>query len=87
MALTPDQSKLFDDFDRMFMTEGWKTFVQDIKEKQDQLFPQLLNSSTREELFFCKGRNDVYTYILGLQNLMEQARLSMEEPDVETDDV
>ena len=87
MAMTPEQSKILDDFDRMAMTDGWKTFVEDIREKKEQLLPQLLASTTKEELFFIKGRNDVYTYILGLQGLMEAVRKQLEEPDVEIDDV
>lgn len=84
MALSPEQNKIFDEYDRMFHSEGWKMFVDFIKQNQNSLYHTILApDSTQETLWFCKGRNDVYKTVLGLQNLMEQARKAAEEPDYE----
>lgn len=80
MALSPEQSKLFEDFNFMFGTDGWKLLIEDIKLKQDDIPDTLLsNKMTTEDLSFIKGRNDVYTYLLGLQSLMEQFRKQGDE--------
>lgn len=84
MALSPEQSKVFDAYDRMFATDGWRELVSEIKQNQDALKHIILApESTRDTLWFCKGRNDVYKFLLGLQSLMEQARKAAEEPDYE----
>ena len=84
MALDPEQTKVFDEYDRMFHTEGWRMFIDEVKQNQESLYHMILApDSNQEVLWFCKGRNDVYKSILGLQNLIDQARKSSEEPDYE----
>jgi hypothetical protein len=64
------------------MEEGWKMFIEDIRKNKESLIPQLLDiNSNSDILWFCKGRNDVYQSILGLQPLIEQARKQLEEED------
>jgi len=62
-------------YEQMFATEGWKMFTDDIRENAATLFPGLmLRVSTEKDLDFAKGRNDVYTYILGLERSIETVK-------------
>jgi hypothetical protein len=82
MGLTPDQNKVFDAYDHMFASEGWQMFIEEVKRNQEALFPALLESATKvEELWFIKGKNDAYKWLLGLQALMDAVRQNMEEID------
>lgn len=82
--LSPEQNKIFDSYDQMFATEGWKMHVDEIKQNQQSIFPQLMSTaSSLENLHFLKGRNDAYNAILGLQNLMENVKKNLEEQTLE----
>lgn len=77
--LSPEQNAVLDAYNEMFATEGWKMFVKDLKENQDSIAPNLLNAPvTMEDLYFLKGRNDVYNSVLGLQALMENVKKQLE---------
>lgn len=72
-------------YEQMFATEGWRMFIDDIRENAATLFPALMmRVSTEKDLDFAKGRNDVYTYILGLENSIEAVK---EQVKNETNDV
>lgn len=74
------QSEVIDAYEHLFAQEGWKMFIEDIKRNQESLAPQLLAmDSTSDQLWFFKGRNDVYTSILGMQGLVEAARQQLVE--------
>lgn len=80
MPLTKEQNEVFDAYDRMFASDGWKMFIEEIKQNQESLFPELMsNSATINEYYFLKGRNDVYMSVLGLQSLMDNVKKDMEE--------
>lgn len=83
--MTPEQSKVFDAYDRMFATDGWKLFIEWTRENLQALYPEVLSAqATNETLWFCKGKNAIYTSILGLEDMMEQARkMAMEEDESE----
>lgn len=88
MALTPDQNRIFDEYDRMFACEAWKMFTADVQANQDSLAQMILApTSTEKDLWLCKGRNDVFKTILGLPSLMEQLKAMAEETYVEADAV
>lgn len=82
MALTPEQSKVFDAYDQLLASEGWRMFEDDMRKNQESLAPLLLQKdSGMEVLWFCKGRNDVYEHILGLRSMLEQLRAQLEASD------
>lgn len=84
MALDQEQTKVFDAYDRMFATDGWKLLLEEVEQNQKALTQIVLApESTRDVLWFCKGRNDVYKFLLGLQSLIDHARKASEEPDFE----
>jgi hypothetical protein len=67
----------------MFATDGWRMFIEEMRLNQQAIFPQLMGTpSTQEDLYFLKGRDDVYKSVLGLQNLMENVKKNMEEPEL-----
>lgn len=80
MSLSPEQSRIFEEYERMFMTEGWKMFVDDIKKNKEALTGMLLTQgSDQRVLDLCKGRDDVYRSVIGLQAYMEAARKQLED--------
>jgi hypothetical protein len=81
MPLDREQTKTFEAYERMFMSDGWRLWMGEIQENRNALFGQLLSSRTVEELHFLKGRADVFDAILGLESLMDQVRKSQEEVD------
>ena len=88
MALTPEQNEIFDAYDRMFATDGWKMLIDDLKRNQEDLGKMMLSSpSTNDDLWFCKGRNDVFQTLIGLESMMEQLRKMTEAQNVEADPV
>ena len=67
-------------YEAMFMTEGWKLFLDDIRENKETLFPSLMvRVSTEKDLDFAKGRNDVYTYILGLEKSIDAVKAQVQD--------
>lgn len=77
--LTIEQNQNLSEYERMFFSEGWKLLAEDLKERQSELGDKALRATNDKELFFLKGLNEVYTYILGLPDLIREVRKSYEE--------
>lgn len=72
-------NQLLHDYEELFMTSGWKHFVSNIEENKKALVPMLLaNTSGERDLQFCKGRNEVYEYILGFESQIKAIREQVE---------
>jgi len=76
-----ENSYVFDIYEKMFATPGWKDFVDDIKNKQNNLKDQLLNVIDPTALYRIQGANHVYNYIVELERAMEAAKKAQEQPN------
>jgi hypothetical protein len=78
--LDQQQNSIFDAYDVLFNSQGWKLFVDETKQNQESIFPKLMSQNvTVEDLYFLKGQNDVYNSILGLQDFMKQFKEDLDE--------
>lgn len=83
--MTQELLAQIEEYEKTFASEGWKLFIEDIKERDASLFLGLMNSASKEaDLNFAKGRHDVYTYILGVERHMS---ILKDQISVEVDDV
>lgn len=83
MPLSLEDSKIFDMYERLFAEQGWRELVEDFKERQARLGPKILNDmkSGEKELAFCQGQNNIYNYIINLEEVLAKAKLqAAEEP-------
>lgn len=82
---------LVEKYEHMCGTEGWKLFVEDMKINADTLFPNLMQRTAGEnDLWFAKGRYDVYKYILGFEQMTSEIKAHLElqmnpKPEIEDD--
>lgn len=86
MALTSNQTRLFDIYEQMFALDGWKELVEDFKERRDNLKETVLrNTKSERELGIAQGMNHIYSYIIELENFMEASkRQAMEQDKLES---
>ncbi|MDG1315138.1 MAG: hypothetical protein P8P29_06415 [Flavobacteriaceae bacterium] len=61
-----DEQEAFDNARGMFMTEGWKDFVEEVEGLIETL--TLDAASTSDEFFHCKGRLEALRAIAGYEN-------------------
>jgi hypothetical protein len=82
--MTPEQSKYFDDMEFTFGTQGWKNFIEDVQIRQEQEKSNLLNSrQTASDIQSMYGRNEVYSYILSLESVLEEVKRQLQEAEYE----
>jgi hypothetical protein len=82
--LTPDQIKYFDDMERLFGSQGWKNFVEDIDIRQKQEREDLLQPrQTTDGITQAYGRSEVYRYILTLQTTLADVKAQLEGAEYE----
>jgi capsule polysaccharide export protein KpsC/LpsZ len=73
--LTPETIKYFDDMERLFGSQGWKNFVEDITLRQQQEKSDLLRAKqTVDSMTIAFGRNEVYQYILSLEDTLNEVK-------------
>ena len=61
-----DEQEAFDNARGMFMTEGWKDFIEEVEGLIETL--TLDAASTSDEFFHCKGRLEALRAIAGYEN-------------------
>lgn len=61
-----DEQEAFDNARGMFMTEGWKEFIDEVEGLIETL--TLDSASTSDEFFHCKGRLEALRAIAGYEN-------------------
>jgi hypothetical protein len=84
MPLTSSQARTFDLYERLFAEEGWKELVEDFKERQLRLANHLISDAraTDKDMYQAQGMNNVYTYVITLEAIMETAkRQALERED------
>ena len=80
--MTPEQVKYFDDMEFMFGRPGWKHLIEDIKIRQTQDKDNLLTSKhTASDVQTMYGRNEVYSYLLSLESVLEEVKRQLQEAE------
>ncbi len=78
--MTPEQSKYFDEMEFTFGTQGWKNFIEDIGLRQTSEKDNLLNSKqTAADIQATFNRNEVYSYIMSLEKVLEEVKNQLRE--------
>ena len=78
--MTPEQQKYFDQMEYLFGQDGWKSFIEDIQIRQTQDKDNLLNSKqTASDIQTMYGRNEVYSYILSLEDTLKEVKRQLQE--------
>lgn len=78
--MTPEQSKYFDDMERLFGSAGWKLLIEDLQLRQTQDKDNLLNvKQTASDIQVLYGRNEAYSYILSLESTLEEVKRQLME--------
>lgn len=78
--MTPEQTKYFDEMEFLFGLPGWKNVIEDIQIRQTQDKDNLLNSKqTASDIQTLYGRNEVYSYILSLEDTLKEVKRQLQE--------
>ena len=85
--LNPDQARIFNMYEKMFAEPGWRELVEDLSERRDRLGTTLINDlrATERELAIAQGANNVYNYIINLEEILAKAKAQAEEAARETE--
>lgn len=69
----------------LFLNEGWKDFVEDVKNLISTMTIETVNNE--QELYFRKGQKDILNWVLQRQGLISDSyeQLLREESEDETD--
>lgn len=85
MKLTQEENEYFDAMDYLFMSAGWKNFIEDIKNNRAALNESWSGITDTDELLRAQGRIDAYNQILGYEDLTDEYRKQKQEaPEPET---
>jgi hypothetical protein len=79
--LTDQQRTYFDEMEKMFNTQGWKLFIDDLKGNQEAIKESILSQVDMEKFFTCKGRYQTLHDVINLRNFLETARKSLEDQE------
>lgn len=81
MQLTPEQAQYFDNFEQLFLTEGWKTFVEEMKKNRQDLFDSALYMNHHDSFLIGKGRVQTFDQVIGFEKMIENIKLAVDEAD------
>ena len=73
-----EDQKAFDNARGMFMTEGWRDFIDEVEGLIETL--TLDAASTSDEFFHCKGRLEALRAIAGYENAVLASEAQYDEP-------
>ena len=86
MKLTLEQSAYFDTMDALFMSEGWRLFVDDVKGWHEALLEQFEGVTDLRSLGIAQGRRMMAQQIISYQEVIEAGRKSIEDaPEVQVE--
>ena len=71
IPMTPELQKYYEDYADLFMTDGWKTFQQDIVAAASTINIMALKDA--RDLHISQGKLDVFQRLLNWQNSIENA--------------
>lgn len=69
--MTNDEEKYFEDYFDTFATPGWKQFMDEMQEIQDEL-NNLLNVTSADDFLSKKGQAQILNRILNFQSAIER---------------
>lgn len=69
--MSSDELKYYENLVDMFLTTGWKQYVEEVEMRLNQL--NIDNIGTLEALYKAKGEKEVLTSILGFESLVRNA--------------
>lgn len=87
MALTPEQSKYYDNMDEMFGTVGWRTLMEEMAREIYQLQADALDIkpipgvSTDFLLGKLQGKAEQLAYMLRLEEVSDAQKAALENDD------
>ena len=71
IPMTPELRKYYEDYADLFMTDGWKTFQQDIVAAASTINIMALKDA--RDLHISQGKLDVFQRLINWQNSIENA--------------
>lgn len=71
ILMTPELQKYYEDYADLFMTDGWKTFQEDIQAAA--LTINIMAMKDAKDLHISQGKLDVFQRLLNWQNSIENA--------------
>lgn len=83
MDLTPEQVTYFNDMEQLFMSPGWKTFVEDMQLRRNDLLQAALRFSSHESFLVAKGRMQTFDTVTEFEKTIDglKAAILDAEPD------
>ena len=81
MQLTPEQRTYFDNFETLFITEGWKTFISEMKKNRQDLFNASLYMNLHNSFLIGKGRVQTFDQVIGFEEMIENVKHAIEDTD------
>lgn len=81
MELTPEQVQYFDDMEQLFMSKGWKTFVEDMTIRRNDLVQASLRFSSHESFLIAKGRMQTFDTVTDFERTIDGLKAAILEAD------
>lgn len=78
--MSPEDQKWFDDQRAMFLTEGWKEFMQEMADREAGM--QLDSCHSAEDFWQAKGMLKAFRMVTGWENVVLNAEASHDESDI-----
>jgi len=79
--MTPELQKYYEDRFDLMLTQGWVDLIDDVS-KMKEVYDNLLNINSLEDLHMRKGQLDILNWILTLKQVSEQAYEGLQDEDV-----
>lgn len=82
--MSPEDLKYFDIYFDLFSTDGWKQFIKDLNQLEDNARNSMCDLSDEQSMFIRKGNIQIYSYINNLPTLVEhnyKSQVENEEGD------
>lgn len=84
--MTPELETYFDNYNKLFNSEGFKQLVQELSNNATQL-ADIQTVKDQEDLFFRKGQVAAFATVINLQGTIEAAREQAETDQEDLVDV
>lgn len=78
--MTQEQKAVFDLYDELFASRGWKQFCTDLEDSGED-FNRIEGIKDAKELHTLQGKLQMIEVILNMENMMEMAKAAAEEED------
>jgi len=79
--MTPELQKYYEDRFDLMLSRGWADLIDDVS-KMKEVYDNLLNINSLEDLHMRKGQLDILNWILTLKQVSEQAYEGLQDENV-----